>query len=54
MLDLEENKRNLINIENRFNSIGGSLWHRFFRSTIKRVWKQNFRRRFLDKSNRIK
>lgn len=48
MLDLEENKRNLISIENRFNSIGGSLWHRFFRSTIKWIRKENFCRRLLE------
>lgn len=37
MLELEENKHNLISLENKIKSVGDSLWHRKSRKQDKRI-----------------
>ena len=53
MVDLEENKRNLIYMKNKLEEIGGSLWHPIFREEIKWIREENYSRWFLDESKRI-
>lgn len=53
MLELEENKKQLIELNKKLKELGESLWHNSIRRKTKKFRRKNYTRKFLVKYARI-
>ena len=48
MIELEENKKELLELKSKLESLGESLWHRYNNQKTRRIGKQDIKSGFLE------